>query len=135
MKNQTESQTKRILLAEDEEDIRMILAELLETEGYHVTMTQDGQEAFETLMNAEQPFDLIMSDVKMPRLSGDQFVHKVRTEYQGVQPAILLLTGGVGYDLGDESLPIADQIDGYIYKPFKMAQVLPAIRQVFDKKP
>ena len=57
---------KRILVAEDEENIRETLADLLSGEGYEVTTAADGEAAIAAWSGASEPFDLVMLDVMMP---------------------------------------------------------------------
>jgi CheY-like chemotaxis protein len=65
----------RILIADDEVSLRKVLAASLRREGHEVVSAQDGEEALQLLeasRDAEsgEPFDLVISDLKMPRLDG-----------------------------------------------------------------
>jgi CheY-like chemotaxis protein len=66
---------RRILLVEDEEDVSATLAELLEREGFSVTVAADGTQAFYALDNQE--FDLLFSDLRMPLLNGRELYDRL----------------------------------------------------------
>src|SRR5919112_5400307 len=76
-----------ILVVEDEPVIRELMAILLEEEGYTVRQACDGLEALETL--EQHPVDLVLSDVKMPRLDGASLAHQLRAQEHPL-PVILM---------------------------------------------
>ncbi|RME06018.1 MAG: response regulator, partial [Deltaproteobacteria bacterium] len=63
---------KKILVIDDEEDTSLIMAEILKQEGYAVKKANDGLEALERI--EAEPFDLILSDIRMPNLDGMQLL-------------------------------------------------------------
>src|SRR6266508_2688945 len=84
-----QQQAARILVVDDEAAIRLTMNMLLRRQGYTVTMAASGEEALALI--AQQPFDLLLLDLKMPGLSGLEVAERA----QKVQPAtpILILTG------------------------------------------
>ena len=80
----------RVLVADDSVTSRMLLKNILESGGYHVTTAIDGMEAFTTLRAGE--FDLVVSDVEMPRMDGFEFTAKIRTEKRFSELPIVLVT-------------------------------------------
>jgi CheY-like chemotaxis protein len=76
-----------ILVVEDEPVIRELMAILLEEEGYTVRQACDGLEALETV--DQHPVDLVLSDVKMPRLDGAALAHHLRAQPDPL-PVILM---------------------------------------------
>lgn len=80
----------RILIAEDDVSTRMLLEECLIDDGYEVKAAKDGVEALEFL-EEDSNFDLVLSDINMPRMKGHELLHKVEEKY----PHILrvLITG------------------------------------------
>ena len=76
-----------VLVAEDEPVIRELMAILLEEEGYTVRQAVDGLEALETV--EQYPVDLILSDVKMPRLDGASLAHHLRAHGDSL-PIVLM---------------------------------------------
>ncbi len=112
----------RILVAEDETIIRLDLRELLEGAGFEVCAeARDGVEAVE-LARSEQP-DLAVLDVKMPRLDGIEAARRILDE----RPIpIVMLTA-----YGQEELvsrAVEAGVFGYLVKPFRETDLLPAIR-------
>jgi response regulator NasT len=112
----------RILIAEDETIIRLDLRALLEGAGFEVCAeARDGVEAVE-LAAAEKP-DLAVLDVKMPRLDGIEAARRILEE-QSI-PIVMLTAYGQ-----DElvSRAVEAGVFGYLVKPFRETDLLPAIR-------
>ncbi|HYE73605.1 MAG TPA: response regulator, partial [Blastocatellia bacterium] len=82
-----------ILIAEDNADLRDVLQELLEDEGYTVTTAPDGREAMMYIERDDQMIDLIITDVQMPGIKGDQLLAAVR-EKRGETPVIVITAFG-----------------------------------------
>lgn len=76
-----------VLVVEDEPVIRELMAILLEEEGYAVRQAVDGLQALEML--EQQGIDLVLSDVKMPRLDGASLVHRLRSRGDAI-PVVLM---------------------------------------------
>lgn len=122
----------RILVADDEEDIRSVVALYLENAGYAVVEAADGGQALEALES--QPIDLCLLDIMMPGLDGYQVLKHVR-ETNDV-PVIIISAKGrdaekiLGLNLG---------ADDYLVKPFNpleaVARVNSNIRRVKDMAP
>jgi len=81
--------TFTILVADDEKNIREGLREALMLDGYEVFLAADGKEALEALERGE--IDLIVTDLKMPRLSGEELLRKVSAQYPTIP--VIILTG------------------------------------------
>jgi AmiR/NasT family two-component response regulator len=114
--------TMRVLLAEDETIIRLDLRDLLERAGYEVCAeAKDGEEAI-ALARREQP-DIAILDVKMPKLDGIDAARRILEE----RPIpIVMLTA---YSQGElVSRAVEAGVFGYLVKPFREADLLPAIR-------
>jgi len=79
----------RILVVDDERVIREILAEFLTLEGFSVHTVEDGDKALVELRL--RPYDLLITDLKMPRLSGLQLLERIEAERLGV--LTVLMTG------------------------------------------
>lgn len=85
------SAIKSILVAEDSITSRALLKNILETAGYRVTTAVDGSEALGLLKT--EPFDLLVSDVEMPRLNGFDLAAKIRADSAIAEIPIVLVTG------------------------------------------
>jgi CheY-like chemotaxis protein len=80
----------RILLVDDEADSREIVARLLELDGYHVETAQDGREALELL--AGRSYDLILSDMRMPQMSGEALYCNIEHGWPRLAPRFVFIT-------------------------------------------
>lgn len=111
----------KILVAEDDENIRMGLIDTLESEGYRVTTAEDGVKAMQLFNN--DSFDLVLLDVMMPEKSGYDVCRDIRALNEDV-PIIMLTAKGeeidkvVGLKLG---------ADDYVTKPFGIHELLARI--------
>lgn len=77
-----------ILIVDDEEDLRLALKELLELKGWNITCSANGIDAFE--QTKSQQFDIILSDIRMPKCSGVDFLHMLSAEYKSKTPVIMM---------------------------------------------
>jgi two-component system, response regulator PdtaR len=111
----------RILIAEDETIIRLDLRDLLERAGFEVCAeAKDGVEAVE-LARAEEP-DLAVLDVKMPRLDGIEAARRILDE----RPIPIVMLTAYGQD-ELVSRAVEAGVFGYLVKPFRETDLLPAI--------
>ena len=74
----------RILFAEDDPTTRMVVSEFLRSEGYDVVAVEDGQYAIEALA-MDSGFDLLLSDIDMPRLQGHLLLNRVEQLYPTIR--------------------------------------------------
>jgi two-component system chemotaxis sensor kinase CheA len=89
-KQQTATPPRRVLVAEDSITSRMLLKGILESAGYEVKTAVDGIEAF-TALRAEH-FDLLLSDVEMPRMNGFDLTAKIRADRALAELPVVLVT-------------------------------------------
>jgi CheY-like chemotaxis protein len=117
---------KHILIVDDMPEIHQPLKELLEDEGYKVTMSKDGLTGFQVAL-AQKP-DLILLDIMMPGLSGLQVLDKLR-EYRATQSIpVIMLTGHAELDMVQKTKQMG--ISGYIRKPYDLKYVLNRIAEI-----
>jgi response regulator NasT len=111
-----------VLIAEDETIIRLDLAEMLERAGFDVcAQARDGLEAVE-LARAEEP-DVAVLDVKMPRLDGIEAARRILDE----RPIPIVMLTAYGQDeLVSRAVEVG--VFGYLVKPFRETDLLPAIQ-------
>jgi two-component system chemotaxis sensor kinase CheA len=81
---------KRILVAEDSITIRTLIRNFIENAGFYVKTTVDGLEAFEVLQ--QEDFDLVVSDVEMPRMNGFELTTKIREDKKHADIPVILVT-------------------------------------------
>ena len=111
---------KRILVAEDDANIRETLADLLSGEGYAVETAGDGEAAIAAWRGASEPFDLIMLDVMMPGKSGYDVCRDIRAA--GSRVAVLMLSAK-GEEI-DKVIGLELGADDYVTKPFGVRELL-----------
>ena len=119
---------KKILLVEDEDDLRMLMAENLESYGYEVYQAEDGEEGLKQLLTLRP--DLIISDVLMPRMNGNQFLKEVRELEVGKEIPFIVLTIRKLMKDYFESIDIEE----FISKPFDIKELVVKIEQVFKRQ-
>ncbi|HSO32559.1 MAG TPA: sigma-54 dependent transcriptional regulator [Labilithrix sp.] len=107
----TEKRSGRILVADDEEGVRTFVAEALEREGHEVVQAADGAEALRAAR--EEPFDVVITDLQMPRLDGMSLVRTLRTEQPDVELIVLTAFGDVATAVEAMKLGVFD----YLQKP------------------
>jgi PAS domain S-box-containing protein len=120
----TASVPTRVLVADDNADMREYLTRLLRTAGYEVEPVVDGQQALEQI-RASLP-DLVISDVMMPRLDGLSLVAALRTDPRTAAVPVLLLSARAGQEESIEGLEAG--ADDYLVKPFAAAELLARVR-------
>ncbi len=110
----------RIMIVEDSEDIRVLLAELLEGEGYDLVFATNGEESLETAQ-AIHP-DIILMDLSLPGMDGWEAVYRLRQLPAFKKTPIVALTAHA--TRMDEERALAVGCTGYISKPFDMDNLL-----------
>jgi DNA-binding response OmpR family regulator len=119
----------KILLAEDDLNLGVLLVDYLETEGFDVKLCKDGEMALKAFQN--HAFDLCLFDVMMPKLDGFSLAKGIRMKDQKI-PFIFITAKSLkedklkGYDLG---------ADDYITKPFDEEELLWKIKAVIRRIP
>jgi len=105
----------RILLVDDEQPIQTLLSFPLQRDGYEVVMAGDGQEALNRF--SEQPFDLVVLDLMLPKIDGLEVCRRMRARSQ--VPIIMLTAKSEEID---KVLGLELGADDYITKPFSMRE-------------
>lgn len=118
---------KKILVVEDEAEMRMMLALELETSGYEVFQAADGEAGFE--MAREVKPDLVISDVMMPKMDGNQFMKKLRaTDFGKEIPFVVLTARGKMRDYFETV-----EVDDFIEKPFEPDELLAKVERLLKQ--
>ena len=120
----------RVLIAEDDAVVRLVLKKIIEAAGFEVIETADGEEALMVLASGAPP-DLLLSDIHMPRMNGFDLIKSVR-ETLGItdMPVIMLTT-----ESSNKSQELAFKLgaDDYIIKPFNGPLVIARIRATLHR--
>lgn len=130
----------KILVIDDEEDIRVVLKQVLERAGYDVCVAADGKEGLEVM--AQQGADLVITDVIMPGIDGVATVQKIREKFLNTR--IIVISGGgnvapLEYEPGaiatNAYLASAENAgaDRTMTKPFKRQELLDAIKELMTE--
>ena len=117
---------RRVLVIEDEEDIRDLLSYNLQTGGYQVKSVENGQLGL-VAFDEFSP-DVVLLDLMLPDVSGTEVCRRIRSRTDGSQPAIIMLTAKgeeidrvVGFEVG---------ADDYVVKPFSVRELLLRVNAV-----
>jgi response regulator RpfG family c-di-GMP phosphodiesterase len=122
------TESARILVVDDERVIRDILAEFLSLEGYSVHTVEDGEKALTELRL--RPYDLLITDLKMPKISGLQLLEKIEAERLGV--LTVLMTGFGTVETAIEAMKKGAY--DYLLKPFKVEEVIHVVERALYRQ-
>ena len=115
----------RILVVDDEPAIRKIARRILEFAGHHVLEARSGAEAL-GLISDDTALDLLVTDVRMPGMTGDQLAHVMRSARPNLK--VIYMTASVG--TLRESHPALTQGERLVEKPFTAKALLDAVSLV-----
>lgn len=118
----------KILVAEDEEITLKHLRYSLEKEGYSVTCTKNGADALEKL--GEEDFDILVADIKMPKMDGLTLLGKVKERDQNIDVIIITGFGSIESAVNAMKQGATD----YITKPFNLDELNLKIKKIQEKK-
>lgn len=124
----TGSEARRILLVEDEKNIRDAVAAYLERAGYWVTPAADGQEAVDAF--SLHQFDLVILDLMLPRLPGEKVCRIIRDTSD--VPIIMLTAKG---EVEDRIVGLELGADDYLIKPFSPRELVARVRALLRRAP
>ena len=118
----------RILVIDDEYDIRIALRKMLEYAGYEVIEASNGREGIQVF--TQNAVDLIITDILMPEKDGVEILRELRADYPSVK--IIAISGR-----GHEYLPIAREFGAFstLFKPFQQSDVLKAVAEALAAQP
>ena len=119
----------RILIAEDEEPLRGLVARALAEDGHEVETTADGAEALDKLQREAGRFDLLLADIKMPVMDGLALALATARDFPTLP--ILLMTGFA--DQRERASGLEALISDVISKPFSVAEIKFAVAAALAK--
>jgi CheY-like chemotaxis protein len=120
------SSPKAILVVDDEPDLAAVLAEVLERDGHQVGVATNGAIALEML--EKHPYDLLVSDVRMPVLDGEGLFREVERRFPALRGRIIFLTGDV---MGHEKQAFLERVGApTIVKPCNLGALKRLVNQV-----
>ena len=119
---------QRILIADDEPDIRLVLRTRLELDGFTVLEASDGAETVRMAQD-EKP-DLIVLDVMMPEMDGVEVCNRLRASFDTRNIPVIMLTARAGRD--DKMSGLTKGANDYITKPFDLQELSQRVRNTLD---
>ncbi|HET6272935.1 MAG TPA: PAS domain S-box protein, partial [Bacteroidota bacterium] len=119
-----------ILLVEDEEMLRELARTLLETHGYKVILASDGDEAVRRYEESRDRIALVVSDIGLPKLSGDAVFHKLKATNPRV--SVILASGYI--EPGVRSALLREGVHEIVQKPYEPTDFLRKIRETLDRR-
>ncbi len=123
-----EQETKTILIADDELDLRDALETILTSEGYTTRCVENGEEAFE-VYHTEHP-DLLVLDLNMPKKSGMEVLRQIRSEEGDQGVPIIILTAHADMDRIADATAIGGMKTDFLSKTDKsLADIVAHVRQ------
>jgi two-component system response regulator PrrA len=117
---------KRVLVVDDDPDTRALIWDILSEEGYDVHLCSGGERALEYL--ERRPFDLILTDIKMPGMSGVELLTRIRAKAPDVR--VILITAYASLDTAIEA--VRGHAFDYLIKPFDLDDFRRRISRALD---
>ncbi len=117
-----------ILVVDDEEALRTVLSSELESEGYAVATAGDGDEAITVLQG--KSFDLVLLDIKMPRVDGFEVLRFIKDRYPSTK--VIMLTGFADLKNAIESKKLG--AEDFVSKPYDLVDLLTTIERVLTSE-
>ncbi|MDI6791293.1 MAG: sigma-54 dependent transcriptional regulator [bacterium] len=119
---------ERIIVVDDNNDERELLAEILSTEGYNVIPLNDGEKALQKLK--ELPVNIVITDLKMPGLDGLQLLSIIKESYPNVD---VILVSGYG-TIGDAVEAMKYGAFEYVTKPIRINELKIIVKKVMEQQ-
>lgn len=119
----------QILFVEDDKHVRQTISEFLRENHFHVIEAQDGESALQ--MSRNQRFNLILCDLKLPRMSGDALIVEIRKNPLHENTPIFVLSGNLCPDIIKKIQGVVQKI---MVKPVPLPSLVKEIMQVHKKK-
>ena len=127
VKEQDNQDSYKILVIDDEENIRNLLCETLRLSGYSPTPAQSGTEALNLIKKTQ--FDLVLLDINMPVVNGFMVLEKIRSSNSNL-PVIMLSARA---DKSDVVAGLRDGADDYVSKPFSIEELITRVSTVLRR--
>lgn len=119
---------KKILIIDDEEDLRKSVADALESLGYQVVLAADGREGIDDAV--EYGPDLILVDYRMPDVDGVEFLRNLRSHAQVMHTPVMIVTVDPQLELRKSATDLG--IQGFLVKPFSMGELVESVRSLLQ---
>ena len=121
--------SKRILIVEDQEDLRAILRDLLSSTGFEVVEAADGGDGV-AKAKSERP-DLVLMDIQLPVLDGYEAIRRIKAEPSAAHTPVIAISSFAMK--GDEEKARAAGCDAYVTKPYSPMKLLALVKTFLDR--
>jgi CheY-like chemotaxis protein len=120
----------RILIADDEDAMRALVARAIAMDGHEIVTAQDGAEALDIITRESGAFDLLLTDIKMPMMDGIALALAVARDFPAL--TILLMTGFA--DQRERASGLDAIVHDVVTKPFAVADIRTAVADALASK-
>jgi two-component system response regulator AtoC len=119
---------KRVLVVDDEKNMRHMLSVILEKAGYEVALAADGREGLACMESS--PFDFVLCDIRMPRMDGMSFLGRAKERFPDTTIIMMSAYG----NLASAVEAMKEGAYDYVSKPFKTDEILLVLRKVEERE-
>ena len=121
----------RILVVDDEDNLRDVLVEVLKRDGHEVDSATDGAEGLRRV--EETRYDLVITDLRMPGVEGPALYRALRQRYSDNPPRVIFMSANTGIE--EYAAFLAETGEPALEKPFNLADMRQVVLQVLAQKP
>jgi DNA-binding NtrC family response regulator len=118
----------RVLVVDDESNLRLVVRKELTRLGNEVEVASDGEEAWQLL--EEKDFEVMLTDINMPRMNGIELLRRLRENHQN-PPEVIMLTGYATVESAIEAMKLGAY--DYLMKPYRISELAVLISQAAEK--
>ena len=118
---------KTILIVEDEDGVRGIMARMLQYFGYNVLTAADGKQGLDTFVGEKDAIDVVLLDWTLPKINGNCLLMKLLDEHPQVK---VVITSGIAE--GEIEVQYLSRVKGYIAKPYDVSQINHVLNRVLS---
>ena len=122
----------RVLVVDDEPDVRKVVKRYLEKSGYDVIEAEDGEQAVQEVKSGENPLmlDVILTDIRMPKMNGVEAIQYFQNQFPHV--SLIVLTGFPNIEMATSLMQ--NGVVAYLVKPVEKEKLLAAVSKAMEQR-